>query len=62
MMLRQQGMPYVFDGVVLGNVYSGTLYLEGRSHSRFCAAKGPKAPERCSKAAEVATMPAQTLP
>jgi hypothetical protein len=39
MILRQQGIPYVFDGVVLENVYTGTLYLNGRSNSRFCAAK-----------------------
>ena len=62
MILRQQGIPYVFDGVVLGNVYTGTLYLNGRSNSRFCAAKGETAPERCDKAPEVATIASQSLP
>jgi hypothetical protein len=62
MILRQQGIPYVFDGVVLGNVYTGTLYLNGRSNSRFCAAKGETAPERCDKAPEVATIAGQSLP
>jgi hypothetical protein len=48
MILRQQGIPYVFDGVVLGGVYTGMLYLNGRTISRFCAAKSERPPERCS--------------
>ena len=47
MLLQQDGQPFVFDGVVLGGLYNGTLYLGGRSYSRFCAAKGDVAPKRC---------------
>jgi hypothetical protein len=55
-MLRQEGYPFVFDGVVVGNSYSGMLYLDSRSFSRFCAAKGKKPPERCGSEAGVAMM------
>jgi hypothetical protein len=44
----------VFDGVVLGNLYAGTLYFVGRSRSRFCALRGERAPERCDAAPSVA--------
>jgi hypothetical protein len=54
MVLRQDDHPYVFDGVVLGNLYAGTLYFAGRSRSRFCAIRGEKAPERCGAAPSVA--------
>jgi len=54
MVLRQQGLPYLFDGVVLGGLYTGTLYLDGRPVSRFCAAKGEIAPKRCSDGPGVA--------
>lgn len=47
MILRQDGLPYVFDGVVLGNLYSGTMTFDGRSSSRFCAARGEQPPEHC---------------
>ena len=30
MVLRQQDVPYVFDGVVLGSLYTATLYFNGR--------------------------------
>jgi hypothetical protein len=56
MILRQDGYPFVFDGVVVGNTYAGTLYLNDRSVSRFCAAKGEKPPGRCSSEAGVAMM------
>ena len=56
MMLRQEGYPFVFDGVVLGNSYAGTLYLNGRSLSRFCAVKGEQPPERCGSEAGVTMM------
>ena len=56
MVLRQEDYPFVFDGVVVGNGYAGTLYLGGRSFSRFCAAKGEKPPERCGSEAGVAMM------
>ena len=54
MILRQEGQPFVFDGVVLGGSYSGTLYLNGRNISRFCAARGERAPERCGTGPGVA--------
>jgi hypothetical protein len=47
LILRQDGLPYVFDGVVVGNLYSGTMTFDGRSSSRFCAAKGEQPPEHC---------------
>ena len=54
MVLRQQGLPYVFDGLVLGGLYAGTLYFDGRAVSRFCAAKGDEPPKRCDPEAGVA--------
>jgi len=54
MILRQQGQPFVFDGVVLGGIYAGTPYYNGRAASRFCAAKGERPPERCSTGPGVA--------
>jgi hypothetical protein len=54
MVLRQDDLPFVFDGVVLGNLYAGTLYFDGRDRSRFCAIRGEKAPERCDRAPSVA--------
>ena len=54
MVLRQDDQPYVFDGVVLGNLYAGTLYFDGRSRSRFCAMRGEKAPDHCDPAPSVA--------
>ena len=47
MILRQDDIPYVFDGVVVGDHYSGTLYLRGRKVSRFCAVKGEAMPQPC---------------
>ena len=54
MLLRQDDQPFVFDGVVLGGVYTGTLYFHGRAYSRFCAAKGEVAPQRCDATPGVA--------
>ena len=59
MVLRQQDLPYVFDGVVLGGLYTGTLYFSSRPVSRFCAAKGDKAPNRCDPTPGVAMTGAQ---
>ena len=59
MMLRQEGYPFVFDGVVVGNDYAGTLYLNGRFFSRVCAAKGERPPERCGSEAGVAMVQEQ---
>jgi len=47
MILRQDDIPYVFDGVVVGDHYSGSLYLRGRKVSRFCAVKGEAMPQPC---------------
>jgi hypothetical protein len=49
MILRQSSIPFVFDGLVVGDRYSGTLYLRERRVSRFCAAKGETAPPRCEE-------------
>ena len=54
MLLKQDGQPFVFDGVVLGGLYTGTLYFHGRAYSRFCAAKGQLAPKRCDTSPGVA--------
>jgi hypothetical protein len=56
MILRQQGLPYVFDGVVLGGLYTGTLYMDGRAISGFCAAKGEHAPDNCGPRPGVAQL------
>jgi hypothetical protein len=54
MVLRQDDQPYVFDGVVLGNLYAGTLYFGGSARSRFCAIRGEAPPEHCAAAPSVA--------
>ena len=54
MVLRQDDQPYVFDGMVLGNLYAGTLYFGGNARSRFCAARGEIPPEHCAAAPSVA--------
>lgn len=56
LVLRQDDQPFVFDGVVVGSLYTGTLYFKGRSISGFCAAKGEQAPRHCSPAPRVATV------
>ncbi|MBV8918563.1 hypothetical protein [Bradyrhizobium sp.] len=48
MILRQDGLPYVFDGVVLGDLYAGTMTFDGRASSRFCAARGEQPPDHCN--------------
>jgi len=48
MILRQDDLPYVFDGVVLGDLYSGTMDFGGRFASRFCARRGEQPPSRCN--------------
>jgi hypothetical protein len=62
MILRQQGQTFVFDGVVLGDIYTGTLYFNGRVVSRFCAARGDSPPDRCSTGPGMAMTLARHLP
>jgi hypothetical protein len=62
MLLRQDDLPFVFDGVVLGNLYAGTLYFDGRDRSRFCAITGETPPERCDRAPSVAMKGAVNAP
>ena len=57
MLLKQDDQPFVFDGVVLGGLYTGTLYFHGRATSRFCAARGDAAPKRCEISPGVAMIP-----
>jgi hypothetical protein len=54
MLLKQDDQPFLFDGVVLGGLYTGTLYFHGRPYSRFCAAKGEAAPKHCDPSPGVA--------
>lgn len=61
MLLKQDDQPFVFDGVVLGGLYTGTLYFHGRAYSRFCAAKGEVAPKRCDISPGVAMVTAPTF-
>ncbi|MBU6463386.1 MAG: hypothetical protein KGK01_08220 [Bradyrhizobium sp.] len=56
MILRQRDLAYVFDGMVLGGLYTGTLYLNGRAVSRFCAAKGESPPASCGEKPGVALL------
>jgi hypothetical protein len=62
MLLRQDGQPFVFDGMVLGNLYSGTLYFGGNARSRFCAARGQTPPDHCPAAPSVASRTAPRTP
>jgi hypothetical protein len=47
LVLRQDGIGYVFDGSVTAQTYAGILYLDGARVSRFCARRGAAPPERC---------------
>lgn len=47
--LRQDGIPYAFEGLVSADRYWGTLYLGGRDVSGFCATKGDTPPDRCDE-------------
>lgn len=48
MVLRQDGIDYVFDGNVMGKEYLGVLYLDSKRFSRFCAARGKTPPQTCA--------------
>jgi len=56
MILRQDGLPYVFDGVLAGDLYAGTMNFDGRFASRFCATKGDELPDQCSAPPGVARL------
>lgn len=45
--LRQDGMNFMFDGVIVGDQYTGALYGGGRRLSRFCAVRGETALPHC---------------
>jgi hypothetical protein len=49
MKLSQEGIPYAFEGARTGPSLTGTLYLNGKSVSRFCALKGDTPPDRCDQ-------------
>jgi hypothetical protein len=48
MVLRQDGIAYVFDGDIAGDEYRGIVYLDGKRFSRFCAARGNTPPQSCT--------------
>lgn len=47
--LAQEGIPYMFEGSRTGRSIAGTLYLNGKNVSRFCALKGETPPDRCDQ-------------
>lgn len=47
MVLHQDGIDYVFDGEIMGDEYLGTVYLDAKRFSRFCAARGTAPPRTC---------------
>jgi hypothetical protein len=47
MVLRQEGINYVFDGMIGGDSYRGILYLDGKPFARFCAVRGTNPPPDC---------------
>jgi hypothetical protein len=55
MVLRQDDQSFVFDGAVLGHIYTGTMYLGAHAASRFCAFKGEQSPPGCDSGGGVAT-------
>jgi hypothetical protein len=48
MVLRQDGIDYVFDGDLIGGEYLGVLYLDGKRFARFCAVRGEAPPQTCA--------------
>jgi hypothetical protein len=55
MILRHDRLPYLFDSLVVGNLDAGTMSLDGRFSSGFCAARREQLPEHCNPAAGIAT-------
>jgi len=56
MILRQDTIHFVFDGQMVGSHYTGTLYLNGDSFSRFCAVRGEAEPESCDTVLQVSML------
>lgn len=48
MVLKQDGIGYVFEGDLIGDEYLGVLYLDGKRFARFCALKGEAPPQACA--------------
>jgi len=48
MVLRQDGIGFVFDGNLVGDEYLGVLYLDGKRFAGFCAIKGEAPPQTCT--------------
>jgi len=48
MVLKQNGIAYVFDGNMIGDEYLGVLYLDGKRFARFCSLKGEAPPQTCA--------------
>ena len=48
MVLKQDGIGYVFDGNLIGDEYLGVLYLDAKRFARFCAIKGETPPPDCA--------------
>ena len=48
LVLKQDGVGYVFDGSLIGDEYLGVLYLDGKRFARFCAIKGGAPPQACA--------------
>jgi hypothetical protein len=60
MILRQDTLGFVFDGMITGDQYSGMLYLDTKAYSRFSATKGDAARPPC-KPPLVSWLPADRL-
>jgi hypothetical protein len=48
MVLKQDGMDFLFDGDMIGGEYLGVLYLDGKRFARFCAMRGTAPPQTCA--------------
>jgi hypothetical protein len=49
LVLRQDSLGFVFDGVVNGSQYSGTFYQDDTPLAKFCAWKGKQIPTGCGE-------------
>lgn len=61
MVLRQDGLKYVFKGLVVGNRYSGSLYLDAQLVSDFCAVRGKATVPSCKSGPELISMGSSRL-